>query len=266
VLDSLPGEESQVDFGLGAPTLHRRGRYRRPYLFVMTLKYSGKAFRKVVWKADQQTWARLHEEAFRAMGGSVAYVVLDNLKQGVIKPDLYEPRLNPVYAAMLAHFSAVADVARVADPNRKGAVERSDPAHPGHRAQGPPLRVDRGAERVALPLGGALGGSSHPRAQEAPGARDVPGGKAASESFAARALPLLPPGNTHPRRCRAHSRGCLALQRTASGLAISRPLCQDSRTNAGAICLSAAGPMPANSGLAAITSTASMPHIVAACP
>ena len=58
----------------------------------MTLKYSGKSFRKVVWKADQEIWARLHEEAFRAFGGSVEYVVLDNLKQGVIKPDLYEPR------------------------------------------------------------------------------------------------------------------------------------------------------------------------------
>jgi transposase len=123
VLESEPGEEAQVDLGLGAPTLNGRGKYRRPFLFVLTLKYSGKAFRKVVWKADQQTWARLHEEAFRAMGGSVAYVVLDNLKQGVITPDLYEPQLNPVYAAMLAHHSAVADVARVADPNRKGAVE-----------------------------------------------------------------------------------------------------------------------------------------------
>lgn len=125
VLESLPGEEAQVDFGLGAPTQCRRGRYRRPYLFVMTLKYSGKAFRKVVWKADQQSWARLHEEAFRALGGTVAYVVLDNLKQGVIKPDLYEPELNPVYAALLAHHGAIADVARVADPNRKGAVERA---------------------------------------------------------------------------------------------------------------------------------------------
>jgi hypothetical protein len=67
----------------------------------------------------------LHEEAFRAFGGVVAYVVLDNLKQGVIKPDLYAPELNPVYAAMLAHHGAVADVARVADPNRKGAVERA---------------------------------------------------------------------------------------------------------------------------------------------
>ena len=125
ILDGAAGEEAQVDFGLGAPTLYRHGRYRRPFLFVMTLKYSGKAFRKVVWKADQQSWARLHEEAFRAFGGSVAYVVLDNLKQGVIKPDLYEPELNPLYAALLAHYSAIADVARVRDPNRKGAVERA---------------------------------------------------------------------------------------------------------------------------------------------
>ena len=94
VLEYPAGEEAQVDFGQGAPTLYRNGKYRRPWLFVMTLKYSGKAFRKVVWKADQQVWARLHEEAFRAFGGSVTYVVLDNLKQGVIKPDLYEPQMN----------------------------------------------------------------------------------------------------------------------------------------------------------------------------
>lgn len=125
VLESAPGEEAQVDFGLGALTLAANGRYRRPYLFVMTLKYSGKSFRKVVWKADQQAWARLHEEAFMAFGGSVAYVVLDNLKQGVIRPDLYAPELNPVYAAVLAHYGVVADPARVADPDRKGTVENA---------------------------------------------------------------------------------------------------------------------------------------------
>lgn len=76
----------------------------------MSLKYSGKVFRKVVWKADQQSWARLHEEAFHALGGVCSYVVLDNLKQGVIRSDLYEPQLNPVYAAMLAHYGAVANV------------------------------------------------------------------------------------------------------------------------------------------------------------
>ena len=125
VLECLPGEEAQVDFGLGALTRLSNGKYRRPYLFVMTLKYSGKSFRKVIWKADQESWARLHEEAFRTFGGSVLYVVLDNLKQGVIHPDLYQPAINPVYAAMLAHYGAVADAARVADPNRKGTVENA---------------------------------------------------------------------------------------------------------------------------------------------
>lgn len=125
VLESLPGEEAQVDFGLGALTLTNNGKYRRPYLFVMTLKYSGKSFRKVVWKADQESWARLHEEAFRTFGGAVTYVVLDNLKQGVIRPDLYAPEINPVYAALLGHYGAVADPCRVGDPDRKGTVENA---------------------------------------------------------------------------------------------------------------------------------------------
>jgi transposase len=125
VLEFLPGEEAQVDYGQGAPTLWRPGRYKRPYLFVMTLKFSGKSFRKVVWKTNQETWARLHEEAFRALGGSTRYVVLDNLKEGVIRPDIYAPELNPLYAAMLAHHGAVADPCRVRDPNRKGTVENA---------------------------------------------------------------------------------------------------------------------------------------------
>lgn len=74
VLEFAPGEEAQVDYGEGALTLVKDGRYKRPYLFVMTLAYSGKSFRKTVWKTDQQTWARLHEEAFRALGGCSRYV------------------------------------------------------------------------------------------------------------------------------------------------------------------------------------------------
>jgi transposase len=124
VLEFLPGEEAQVDYGQGALTLVRPGKYRRPYLFVMTLKYSGKSFRKVVWKTSQEVWARLHEEAFRALG-CPQYVVLDNLKEGVIRPDLYAPELNPVYAAMLSHYGVVADACRVGDPNRKGTVENA---------------------------------------------------------------------------------------------------------------------------------------------
>jgi transposase len=122
-LEFPPGEEAQVDYGTGAKTLHHTGKYRKTRLFVMTLKYSGRSFRKVVWKSSQETWAKLHEEAFRYFGGCPQYVVLDNLKEGVIKPDIYEPELNAVYEAVLKHYDVVADPARVRDPDRKGTVE-----------------------------------------------------------------------------------------------------------------------------------------------
>jgi hypothetical protein len=100
-------------------------RYKKPRLFVATLRHSRRSFRRVVWKSSQQVWAQLHEQAFRYFGGCTQYVVLDNLKEGVLKPDLYEPELNPVYAATLAHYGALADPARVRDPNRKGTVEHA---------------------------------------------------------------------------------------------------------------------------------------------
>jgi transposase len=125
-LEFAPGEEAQVDYGEGALTWDAVSRrWKRPRLFVMTLRYSRRSFRRVVWKSGQQEWAQLHEQAFRYFGGAVRYVVLDNLKEGVIKPDLYEPELNAVYADLLAHYRSVADPARVRDPNRKGSVENA---------------------------------------------------------------------------------------------------------------------------------------------
>ena len=125
-LSFMPGEEMQVDYGEGAPTLvPGTQRYKKPRLFVATLRYSRASYRCVVWKSSQEVWAQLHEQAFRHFGGCPQYVVLDNLKEGVVKPDLYEPELNVVYAATLAHYGVVADPARVRDPNRKGTVEHA---------------------------------------------------------------------------------------------------------------------------------------------
>ena len=125
-LQFAPGEECQVDYGEGALTrVVGSDRFRKPRLFVMTLRYSRRSYRRVVWKSSQEEWARLHEDAWRYFGGACRYVVLDNLKEGVIKPDLYEPQLNSVYAATLKHYGVVADPARVRDPNRKGVVEHA---------------------------------------------------------------------------------------------------------------------------------------------
>ena len=124
-LEFLPGEEAQVDYGSGARTLRENGKYGYTRLFIMTLKDSGRAFRKTVWKSSKETWCRLHEQAFRYFGGCPQYIVLDNLKEGVLTPDIYEPELNPLYGAMLAHYGVAADPARVGDPNRKGTVENA---------------------------------------------------------------------------------------------------------------------------------------------
>ncbi len=105
-LSFLPGEEMQLDYGEGAPTrMPGKNSYRKPRLFVATLRYSRRSFRRVVWNSGQETWAQLHEQAWRYFGGPCHYVVLDNLKECVHKPDLYEPQLNPVYAATLRQHS-----------------------------------------------------------------------------------------------------------------------------------------------------------------
>jgi len=124
VITTAPGEESQVDYGEGPMVLDRStGKYRRTRLFVMTLGYSRKAVRLLCEKSSSQIWAQLHEEAFRRLGGTVKLVVLDNLREGVLRPDVYDPALNPLYRDVLAHYGVVALPCRVGDPDRKGKVE-----------------------------------------------------------------------------------------------------------------------------------------------
>jgi transposase len=119
-----PGQEAQVDYGEGALTRDpRTGKYRRPRLFVMTLSNSRHAFRKTVWKSSSGTWCRLHEEAFSFFGGAPRTLRMDNLKEGVIKPDVYDPELNALYAAMLTHYGVLALPCRPYAPDLKGKVE-----------------------------------------------------------------------------------------------------------------------------------------------
>ncbi len=39
--------------------------WRRPRVFVATMRYSRRGFRRVVWNSGQQMWAELHEQAWR---------------------------------------------------------------------------------------------------------------------------------------------------------------------------------------------------------
>ena len=72
VIETAPGEECQVDYGDGPDgAASRDGKYRRTRLFVLTLGYSRKSVRLIVWKSSTRIWAELHERAFRQLGGAV---------------------------------------------------------------------------------------------------------------------------------------------------------------------------------------------------
>ena len=75
----------QVDWRGRATSGAGTERWRKPCLFVATLRYSRRSFRRVVWKSGQQVWAELHEQVWRYFGGSARYVVLDNLWGGRLK-------------------------------------------------------------------------------------------------------------------------------------------------------------------------------------
>jgi len=98
------------------------GKYRRTRLFVLTLGYSRKSIRLLVFRSSSQTWAELHEKAFRRLGGTARVMVLDNLREGVLTPDIYEPALNPLYRDVLSHYGVMAMPCRVQDPDRKDYV------------------------------------------------------------------------------------------------------------------------------------------------
>jgi transposase len=124
IILTAAGEEAQVDYGSGPMVRDgRSGKYRRTRLFVMTLGYSRKSVRLLLWRSSSRIWAELHEQAFRRLGGCPRVVVLDNLREGVMVADIYDPTLNPLFRDVLAHYGVVAMPCRIKDPDRKGKVE-----------------------------------------------------------------------------------------------------------------------------------------------
>ena len=121
-LETPPGDEAQVDFGQGAPTL-KNGRYRKPWLFVMTLSNSRKSYEESVWKEDVETFIHCHKNAFASFGGVTRIVRHDNLKSAVLKAHLYEPEMNPNYLCFADHYGFIPIPCKVRTPQHKGKVE-----------------------------------------------------------------------------------------------------------------------------------------------
>lgn len=124
-IEMAPGLEVQVDYAkmglLYDPITRKR---RTVYAFIGTLSHSRHKYIEFVFKQDQQSFTASHINMFEYFDGVPTRVVIDNLKSGVIKPDLYEPRLNRTFREMAEHYDCFIDPARVRHPKDKGKVER----------------------------------------------------------------------------------------------------------------------------------------------
>ena len=125
---AAPGEQAQIDYGLlGRWADPVTGRVRAIWAFAMVLCCSRYLFVRPVITMDQRAWTECHVAAFAFFGGVPARLVPDNLKTGVDRPDLYDPRINRSYAELAAHYGCLVDPARSRKPRDKAQVERPMP-------------------------------------------------------------------------------------------------------------------------------------------
>jgi Integrase core domain len=122
------GSEAQIDYGfLGSWLDPVTDRVRRVWAFVMVLACCRHMFVRPVLRMDSRAWIAAHVAAFEWFGCVPARLVPDNLKTGVIHPDLYDPKLNRAYAELATHYGCLIDPARASKPKDKPRVERQMP-------------------------------------------------------------------------------------------------------------------------------------------
>jgi len=125
VMEHPPGEEAQVDFFQGPPTLDpESGKWRRPWIFRMVLSCCGHSYEEPLWRQEKVAFMRAHENAFLDFGGVPRVVRLDNLKAGVARACLYDPDIAELYAAFAKHWGFIPLPCRPRHPQEQGVVER----------------------------------------------------------------------------------------------------------------------------------------------
>lgn len=124
-LEVEPGSEAQLDYAkvglLLDPAVDKK---KTVHAFITTLSFSRHKFVEFTFKQNQQSFVASHINMFEFFGGVPHRLSLDNLKNGVIKPGLYDPQLNRTYQEMAEHYGCFIDPCRVSHPKDKGKVER----------------------------------------------------------------------------------------------------------------------------------------------
>jgi transposase len=122
-----PGDEVQLDYGkVGMRT---EGRKRRAVqAFCAMLPSSHRPFVRFGYSQDALSFSQATADMFTWFGGTTRRINLDNLKAGVLSPDIYNPVLNRTFAELCEHYGVQADPAKVRTPKDKPHVERFVPS------------------------------------------------------------------------------------------------------------------------------------------
>ncbi|MFH0992703.1 MAG: IS21 family transposase [bacterium] len=124
-LEVKPGAEVQIDYATACVLFDpSSGKRRLLYGFIATLSHSRLKYVELTYKQDQVSFVSSHVRMFQFFGGVPERIIIDNLKSGIIKPDLYDPSLNRSYREMAEHYKCFIDPTRVRKPKDKGKVER----------------------------------------------------------------------------------------------------------------------------------------------
>ena len=120
-----PGKQIQIDYAkVGTIYDPIRKKKRTVYAFIGTLSHSRHKYVEFVYSQDQVSFVSSHVRMFNYFSGIPEHILIDNLKSGVINPDLYDPRLNRSYQEMAEYYGCFIDPCRVRHPQDKGKVER----------------------------------------------------------------------------------------------------------------------------------------------
>ena len=105
--ESPPGQDAQIDFGVGAPIVTVDGKRRRTHVFRIVLSCSRKAYSEAVYRQTTDDFLRCIENAFWYFGGVTKTLTIDNLKAAVTRADWYDPDLNPKIQSFAEHYGIV---------------------------------------------------------------------------------------------------------------------------------------------------------------
>ncbi|MEA1964443.1 MAG: IS21 family transposase [Candidatus Aerophobetes bacterium] len=120
---TLPGEETQVDFGYVGLTPGNLGKRRKTWVFNMRLSYSRLDYYEKVYDQRVETFIQCHINAFKYFGGVPEYVKIDNLKAAILKANFYEPIYQKLYKNFAYYYGFRPHPCRIRKPNDKGKVE-----------------------------------------------------------------------------------------------------------------------------------------------